>query len=122
MNLFENLQLLHESEYMTYKYDGPYYRFGKYYGKTKEPLYTEAPSLEKAKTNFIYRLKKMNNLQPYTNLTIDVNKIEEIIPKQDFNEINDDYEEIKHEPLVNDSKYNFDDDDREDEYEVENLK
>lgn len=118
MNLFENLQLLHESEYMTYKYDGPYYRFGKYYGKTKEPLYTEAPSIEKAKTNFIFRLKKLNNLKPYTNLSIDESKIEQIISNIDF----DEYEEIKHEPLVNDSKFNFDDDDREDDYEVENLK
>ena len=62
----------------TYTYNGPVYRFGKYSGKSGT-ITTLAVSLIKAKSNIIFRIKKQMNLNNNTNLTIDENKIKEVI-------------------------------------------
>jgi len=62
----------------TYTYSGPVYRFEKYSGESGL-IETSAISLSKAKSNIIYRIKQKMNLVVNTNLTIDENKIKEVI-------------------------------------------
>lgn len=116
--LFENLQLLklnESSKYHKYSYNGLVYKFGRVIGEIKEPIYTDAPSIEKAKSNIIYRIKKLYGYTSNSKLEIDEDNLIEIPNEEDFEII----EEPTHEPLVNDPKYNFDDSDREDNYTIE---
>lgn len=115
-NLFENLQMLNEaSNHSNFSYSGLVYRFGQVIGEIKEPIYTSAPTIEKAKSNIIFRIKKLYGYSPAAKLEIDEDGLIEIPNEEDYEII----EEPKHEPLINDPKFNFEDSDREDEYVIE---
>ena len=113
MELFENLQLLHEAkEKQKYSYKGPIYSFGTYIDTLKDPIFTMAVSKEKAISQLCWRLKS----QYRGVITIDNSKLELVEEPKDIDV--SDYEELTHEPVLNDPKYNYDDPGREDEYEV----
>lgn len=115
-NYFED-DLLEESKSIkeTYKYIGKVYRFGKVYATLKEPIYTEAISLDQAYNNLCYQLKIKYNLPRNYNLTIDKDKVLKITLDSNDNINNDN----KSNSVINDPKYNFEDPDREDEYTIE---
>lgn len=119
MNLFENLQLMKESELIKYSYTGPIYRFNSIYGQIKKPIYTVARTPSKAYTNFLAQIKQGNGFDYTAKLDIDKNNIKVVdnIPDEAFD---DSIDNISN-PVVNDPKYNFDDPDREDEYIVESI-
>lgn len=123
MNLFENLQLMHESELVKYSYIGPIYRFNSIYGQIKKPIYTVARTPGKAYTNFLAQIKQGNGFDYTAKLDIDRNNIKVVdnIPDEAFNDSIDNIENIG-KPLINDPKYNFEDPDRNDDYVVENFK
>ena len=104
-----------------YYFTGPVYRFEHVVDIIKEPIYTLAPSIDKAYTNFCYRLKSSLGLERFAKLTINKKDIKIVEDENDFNE--DDFEEIdkSSNPVINDPKYNFEDPDREDEYVVESI-
>lgn len=114
MELFENLQLLHEAkEKQKYSYKGPIYNFGKYVDTLKNPIFTMAVSKEKAISQICWRLRS----QYKGVIAIDNSKLELIEESKEI--ITSNYEEIIHKPILNDPKYNYDDPDREDKYNVE---
>ena len=114
MELFENLQLLHEAkEKQKYSYKGPVYSFDKYVDTLKNPIFTMAVSKEKAISQICWRLRS----QYKGVITIDNSKLELIEDSKGI--IISDYEEIEHTPVLNDPKYNYDDPDREDKYNIE---
>ena len=120
MNLFENLQLMKEANKLTkYSYVGPVYRFDSIYGEIKKPIYTIAKTPSKAYSNFLAQIKQGNGFDYDTKLTIDKNKIKVVdnIPDEAFDDSIDNISK----PVINDSKYNFEDPDREDEYVVESI-
>ena len=123
MNLFENLQLMKESELIKYSYTGPIYRFNSIYGQIKKPIYTVARTPGKAYTNFLAQIKQGNGFDYTAKLDIDRNNIKVVdnIPDEAFNDSIDNIENIG-KPLINDPKYNFEDPDRNDDYVVENFK
>lgn len=119
MNLFENLQMMKDAnKKQKYSYVGPIYRFDKYVDDIKEPIFTMAKSLKQACNQFCWRLRAEYNGV----ITIDSNKIQlidddEIIDYDDilYNEPNF---KLTHKPIINDPKYNYDDEDRPDNYIV----
>lgn len=119
MNLFENLQILKESELTKFSYTGPIYRFDTIFGQIKKPIYTMAKTPGKAYANFLAQIKQGNGLDYNANLSIDRNNIKVVddIPDEAF----DDSINNISKPIVNDPKYNFEDPDREDEYVVESI-
>lgn len=93
MNLHENdistqdsLYLLYEdsSKSMRYSFQGPVYQFGKIIDTIKEPMYTTAPSKDKAINNFKSRIKKQLKLLQTTVISIDKRDVEEIISDIDM--------------------------------------
>ena len=117
------MQLLEAQEKLKWSYTGPVYRFAQIIDTINEPLYTYAVSKDKANSNFCFQLKNRYGLNRNTNLTIDIDNILlendiAIIPDVDEYEI---IEPDSHEPGINDSKYNFDDPDREGNYEIESF-
>lgn len=122
MNLFENLQLMYESELVKYSYIGPIYRFNSIYGQIKKPIYTVARTPGKAYTNFLAQIKQGNGFDYTAKLDIDRNNIKVVdnIPDEAFNDSIDNIENIG-KPLINDPKYNFEDPDRNDDYIIEDF-
>lgn len=122
MNLFENLQLMKESELIKYSYTGPIYRFNSIYGQIKKPIYTVARTPSKAYTNFLAQIKQGNGFDYTAKLDIDKNniKIVDNIPDEAFDDSIDNIEDIG-KPLINDPKYNFEDPDRNDDYIIEDF-
>lgn len=118
---FEDEMLEESSTNNKYSFTGPVYRFEHVVDIIKEPIYTLAPSIDKAYTNFCYRLKSSLGLERFAKLTIDKKDIKIVEDEEDFEE--DDFEEIdkSSNPVINDPKYNFEDPDREDEYVVEDF-
>ena len=104
-----------------YSFTGPVYRFEHIVDVIKEPIYTIAPSIDKAYTNFCYRLKTSLGLERFAKLTINKENIKIVEDEEDFNE--NDFEDIKQNSgaVINDPKYNVEDPDREDEYVVESI-
>ena len=119
MNLFENLQIIKESELTKFSYEGPVYRFDSIFGQIKKPIYTMAKTQGKAYTNFLAQIKQGNGLDYNANLSIDKDKIKIVddIPNEAF----DDSIDNTSKPVLDDPKYNFDDPDREDDYSVESF-
>ncbi len=122
MNLFENLQLMKESELIKYSYIGPIYRFNSIYGQIKKPIYTVARTPSKAYTNFLAQIKQGNGFDYTAKLDIDKNNIKVVdnIPDEAFDDSIDNIEDIG-KPLINDPKYNFEDPDRNDDYIIEDF-
>lgn len=122
MNLFENLQMMHESELIKYSYTGPVYRFDSLYGQIKKPIYTVARTPGKAYTNFLAQIKQGNGFDYTAKLDIDRNNIKVVdnIPDEAIDDSMDNIEDIG-KPLINDPKYNFEDPDRNDDYVVEDF-
>lgn len=122
MNLFENLQLMKESELIKYSYTGPIYRFNSIYGQIKKPIYTVARTPSKAYANFLAQIKQGNGFDYTAKLDIDKNNIKVVdnIPDEAFDDSIDNIEDIG-KPLINDPKYNFEDPDREEDYIVEEF-
>lgn len=122
MNLFENLQMMHESELIKYSYIGPVYRFNSIYGQIKKPIYTVARTPSKAYTNFLAQIKQGNGFDYTAKLDIDKNNIKVVdnIPNEAFDDSIDNIEDIG-KPLINDPKYNFEDPDRNDDYIIEDF-
>lgn len=122
MNLFENLQLMKESELIKYSYTGPIYRFNSIYGQIKKPIYTVARTPGKAYTNFLAQIKQGNGFDYTAKLDIDKNNIKVVdnIPDEAFDDSIDNIEDIG-KPLINDPKYNFEDPDRNDDYIIEDF-
>ena len=122
MNLFENLQLMKESELIKYSYIGPIYRFNSIYGQIKKPIYTVARTPSKAYTNFLAQIKQGNGFDYTAKLDIDKNNIKVVdnIPNEAFDDSIDNIEDIG-KPLINDPKYNFEDPDRNDDYIIEDF-
>lgn len=122
MNLFENLQLMKESELIKYSYTGPIYRFNSIYGQIKKPIYTVARTPSKAYTNFLAQIKQGNGFDYTAKLDIDKNNIKVVdnIPNEAFDDSIDNIEDIG-KPLINDPKYNFEDPDRNDDYIIEDF-
>lgn len=76
---FDSNEMLEEHMIMNkYSYTGPIYRFDNYFDEVFKPIITSAPSIDKAMSNIIFRLKQKYDLKPGTNLTIDKDRIEEI--------------------------------------------
>lgn len=122
MNLFENLQLMKESELIKYSYTGPIYRFNSIYGQIKKPIYTVARTPSKAYANFLAQIKQGNGFDYTAKLDIDKNNIKVVdnIPDEAFDDSIDNIEDIG-KPLINDPKYNFEDPDRNDDYIIEDF-
>ena len=122
MNLFENLQLMKESELIKYSYTGPIYRFNSIYGQIKKPIYTVARTPGKAYTNFLAQIKQGNGFDYTAKLDINKNNIKVVdnIPDEAFDDSIDNIEDIG-KPLINDPKYNFEDPDRNDDYIIEDF-
>lgn len=119
MNLFENLQLMKESELIKYSYTGPIYRFNSIYGQIKKPIYTVARTPSKAYTNFLAQIKQGNGFDYTAKLDIDKNNIKVVdnIPNEAFDDSIDNISK----PVINDPKYNFEDPDRNDDYIIEDF-
>lgn len=119
MNLFENLQLMKESELIKYSYTGPVYRFNSIYGQIKKPIYTVARTPSKAYTNFLAQIKQGNGFDYTAKLDIDKNNIKVVdnIPNEAFDDSIDNISK----PVINDPKYNFEDPDRNDDYIIEDF-
>jgi hypothetical protein len=104
-----------ESLNKTYFYPkgSPIYSFGNFLRRVDKDIYTEAPSLEKAVNNITYKIKRSLGYRENTRISI----------LSDFVECTEDYEidDRLGKPFINSPEYNFDDPDREDEYEVENY-
>ena len=104
-----------ESLNKTYFYPkgSPIYSFGNFLRRVDKDIYTEAPSLEKAVNNITYKIKRSLGYRENTRISI----------LSDFVECVEDYEidDRLVKPVINSPEYNFDDPDREDEYEVENY-
>lgn len=62
------------NEKQIYSYKGPIYKYGKYIGES-EYIETTAPSINKAKSNITFRIKNKLQLQPYSDIKIDVKRI-----------------------------------------------
>ncbi len=122
MNLFENLQMMYESELTKYSYTGPVYRFDSLYGQIKKPIYTVARTSGKAYTNFLAQIKQGNGFDYTAKLNIDRNNIKVVdnIPDEAIDDSIDNIEDIG-KPLINNPKYNFEDPDRNDDYVVEDF-
>lgn len=122
MNLFENLQLMKESELIKYSYTGPIYRFNSIYGQIKKPIYTVARTPSKAYANFLAQIKQGNGFDYTAKLDIDKNNIKVVdnIPDEAFDDSIDNIEDIG-KPLINDPKYNFEDPNRNDDYIIEDF-
>lgn len=120
VNLFENLLLFEESQLNKYSYTGPVYRFNSLFGEIKKPIYTMAKTHSKAYANFLAQIKQGNGFDYNAKLDIDKNNIKVVdnIPDEAFDDSIDNIENIG-KPLINDPKYNFEDPDREDKYDVE---
>ena len=118
MNLFENLQTLHESGIREkYSFYGDYFRFDRKIGEIpkNKPLYTIAKSKDEAISNFCKQIKDMKQLFAGANLTIDKNNVsivDDIVHQQVVKDS---------QPGVDDPKFNFDDPDREGDYQVESI-
>lgn len=103
-----------------YSYVGPVYRFNQVYDNIEKPIYTIAKSYDEAIRNFCFKLKQKYNLNPGNNLTINKDNVER------NDEIEEKTKQIEKEPqnieqTINDSKYNFDDPDRNEEYVIESI-
>lgn len=82
---FFNTSVSEEVSMHKYSYTGPVYRFDNYFDEVFKPIITSAPSIDKAMSNIIFRLKQKYDLKPGTNLTIDKDRIEEIESPSDDN-------------------------------------
>lgn len=82
---FFNGSVSEEVSMHKYSYTGPVYRFDNYFDEVFKPIITSAPSIDKAMSNIIFRLKQKYDLKPGTNLTIDKDRIEEIETPSDDN-------------------------------------
>lgn len=82
---FFNTSVSEEVSMHKYSYTGPVYRFDNYFDEVFKPIITSAPSIDKAMSNIIFRLKQKYDLKPGTNLTIDKDRIEEVETPSDDN-------------------------------------